>query len=95
MEGFLAFIFGYVATSFLESFYHENLQHSSLRTLWGRFYNRWKPAARFAHTIIHHRKTFGRSYVSQFMDENEKEQVTHYIWSEMPKVWYSFPIWYT
>jgi hypothetical protein len=72
-------LFGYVVTSFLESWYHENLQHSSLTSRWGSVYNRLKPNARFSHTVIHHQKTFVRDHVTQFRSEEDRIAVEQFI----------------
>lgn len=82
----MALAVGYVLTSFLESFYHENLQHSSLTSLWGRFYNYWKPAARLSHHVIHHQRTFRTRNNLQFASEQERVDTEKFITETMPEV---------
>ncbi len=70
---------GYVVASLCESFFHRHILHAN-----ARFRQLWKrhplifgvcQSAYYTHHVIHHVRSFRQSFVTQFLDEQERQCV--------------------
>jgi hypothetical protein len=77
----LGLAIGYLVGTYLESFYHDRLQHghksvnSSVRAF---------ARARASHETVHHRMTFRTDHVTQFTSEEERSRVDAFLDAEWP-----------
>jgi hypothetical protein len=72
-------LLGYLIATWAESFFHHHIGHASprVRAFWERHPRIGKPflQAFYAHHIIHHARTFRRDFVTQFMDDEERQRL--------------------
>lgn len=74
---------GYLIGTFLESFYHDRIQHGARDSAAHRRV-RALGRARASHETVHHRLTFRRDHVTQFATPDERARVDAYLEAEWP-----------
>src|SRR4051794_8056530 len=69
----LGLMYGWIAGSLVESFFHQHLGHASknLRHLFAKFgaMGTWLLNAYDEHTVVHHNLTYKKDHVTQFAED--------------------------
>mgnify|MGYP000897804549 CR=1 FL=1 len=72
-------VWGYVAASLTESFFHRHVLHANarFRRLWKRYptFFAGDRSAYYSHHVIHHVRTYRHSFVNQFPNDTEQVKV--------------------